>query len=100
MGSDLLQKAPLAHPAVNRVMVGGPDLLTLANHCGTSTNVFPNANPSLGYASRRGMFPCHLFSPNFQQVRTTFTICEPKHLLYHQQLKRYLLFIGAEMKML
>ena len=69
MGSDLLQEDPLAHPAVNRVMVGGPDLLTLANHCGTSTNVFPNANPSLGYASRRGMFPCHLFSPNFQQVR-------------------------------
>ena len=69
MGSDLLQEDPLAHPAVNRVMVGGPDLHTLANHCGTSTNVFPNPNPSLGYAGRRGMFPYHLLPPNFQQVR-------------------------------
>ena len=87
MGSDLLQEAPLAHPAVNRVMVGGPDLRTLANHCGTSANVFPNANPSLGYASRRGMFPCNLLPPNFQQVLLLLCICEPKHLLYHQQLK-------------
>ena len=88
MGSDLLQEVPLAHPAVNSVMVGGPDLHTLADHCGTSANVFPNTNPSLGYASRRGMSTYHLLPPNFQPVLAVH-ICEPKNLLLviHQQLK-------------
>ena len=85
MGSDLLQEVPLANPTVNRVMVGGPDLHTLADHCGTSANVFANANPSLGYASRRGMSPYHLLPPNFQQVLSS--ICASKNLLSNQQLK-------------